>query len=74
MIRTVDTGVVVLALSVYHQTQPDELCIAFGTGKQLRYVPVHQVALVAIGHAKSKALPLFHSLTGCDTVLFFACI
>lgn len=43
----------------------------FGTGKNQRYIPLHLVAQ-NIGIEKCLALPLFHALTGCDQVSFFA--
>ena len=46
-----------------------ELWIAFGTGKHFRYIPCHELA----GQLGENALvlPIFHALTGCDTVSFF---
>jgi hypothetical protein len=38
LIRTVDTDVVILAIAFYYQLSCDELWIAFGTGKHLRYI------------------------------------
>ena len=69
-IHTVDTDVVILALSVFSTVSLDELWIAFGTGKSLRYIAVHEIAQ-ALGEMRSKALPFLHSITGCDTVSFF---
>ena len=71
LVRTVDTDVVVLAVMVA-QTLPDEdeLWVAFGTGKSFRYLPVHEISL-SLGPDKSRALPIFHALTGCDTVSAF---
>jgi len=72
MIRTVDTDVVVLAVSVAQNLQPEnELWIAFGTGKGFRYLAAHEAA-AGLGPEKAQALPVFHSLTGCDTVSSFA--
>ena len=72
LIRTVDTDVVVLAVAVMleigEQVKP---YIAFGTGKHFRYVIVHQIAN-SLGPQKAQALPIFHALTGCDTVSSFA--
>ena len=36
----------------------------------MRDIPVHAVA-ASLGPAKALALPIFHALTGCDTVSFF---
>ena len=44
--------------------------IAFGTGKHLRFIAAHEIAS-SLGPHESKALPIFHALTGCDTVSCF---
>ncbi|KAG7175900.1 hypothetical protein Hamer_G009939 [Homarus americanus] len=49
----------------------DELWLTFGTGKNRRYIAPHQIAK-ALGPEKSRALPVFHAITGCDTVSVFA--
>jgi hypothetical protein len=69
-IRTVDTDVLVIAISVWQEIECDELWLAFGTGKYFRYIAVHELAN-SLGPEKSKALPAFHSLTGCDTTSSF---
>jgi len=70
MIRTVDTDVMVLAVLVAQNLQPEnELWIAFGTGKRFRYLAAHEVA-GGLGPEKAQALLMFHSVTGCDTVQF----
>ena len=71
MIRTVDTDVVTIAVSVIASIDITELWVAFGTGRHLRYIPAHSIAL-SLGAVKSKVLPMFHAYTGCDTVSFFA--
>ena len=48
-----------------------ELWIAFGTGKSFRYIAAHAINS-ALGDERSKALPVFHSFTGCDTVSCFS--
>ena len=70
-IRTVDTDVVVLAVSVVNPLHLEELWIAFGTGKAFRYIGAHTISS-NLGPQKSSALPRFHSLTGCDTVSSFS--
>ncbi|KAG1676904.1 hypothetical protein GQR58_014091 [Nymphon striatum] len=56
MIRTVDTDVVVLAVSVIQHLQPEnELWIAFRTGKGSRYLAAHEVA-AGLGQIKHKHL------------------
>ena len=67
-VRTVDSDIVVLALSLFENVRLAELWIGFGSGKSYRDIPVH-IPHQQLGQAKSIALPLFNSLTGCDTAL-----
>ena len=72
LIRTADTDVVVLTISMAQGLEPgDEVWLAFGTGKGFRYLAAHELA-VSLGPEKALALPMFHALTGCDTVSSFA--
>ena len=70
-IRTVDTDVVVLAVTAAQRINASELWIAFGTGKSFRYLAIHEMVR-ALGPEKCIALPVFHAFTGCDTVSSFA--
>ncbi|WAR11602.1 hypothetical protein MAR_025782, partial [Mya arenaria] len=70
LVRTVDTDVVILALSVYHKLNIEELWIAFGVGRNYHYIPVHTIAAI-LGIERVEALPAFHAFTGCDQVSFF---
>ena len=47
-----------------------EFWLAFGTGKHFRYLAAHKIA-AGLGPERSLALPMFHALTGCDTVSSF---
>ena len=68
---TVDTDVVVLAVMVSQTLPADtEVWLAFGTGKSFRYLAAHRMSS-CLGSEKSLALPMFHALTGCDTVSAF---
>ena len=69
--RTVDTDVVVLAVASAQRLSLSELWIAFGTGKNFRFLACHEMAR-ALGPHRCIALPLFHAFTGCDTVTFFS--
>ena len=75
MIRTVDTDVIILAIaaiSVFAQHCNNisvELWIAFGVGISFRYIAAHHLA--AQLEQCGSVLPIFHALTGCDTVSFF---
>ena len=48
-----------------------EIWIEFGTGKDLRYVPAHEIS-ASLSRRKAVALPVFHAFKGCDTVSHFA--
>ena len=69
-IRTTDTDVVVLAVSVVNQLNISELWVAFGSGKNFRIIGAHIIAR-NLGQRRAKSLPLFHNLTGCDTMSSF---
>ena len=68
-IRTNDTDVIVLALSVVSTLSVDEFWITYGAGKNVQHMPAHVVAS-SLGPSKASALPMFHALTGADTVSF----
>ena len=71
LIRTVDTDVVVLAVSVTHSLDSEcELWPAFGTGKHFCYLSAHKITN-ALGPEKSQALSMFHALIGWDTLSSF---
>ena len=70
IIRTADTDVVVLAISVVEEIKAEELWVAFGTGKHFRYTAAHAIAS-SLGADKSRPLPAFRAVTECDTVSFF---
>ena len=69
-IRSNDTDVVVLAISVASIVQADEVWVTYGSEKNVQNIPTHAVA-TSLGRDKASTLPMFHALTGCDTVSFF---
>ena len=71
LVRTVYTDVIVLAAATVQELGMIEIWVAFGMGKDLRYVPVHEIS-ASLDPRKSLALPVFHAFTGCDTVSHFA--
>jgi hypothetical protein len=76
VIRTVDTDVLVLAISFFFALAGlglQELWIHFGVGNRRRYIAAHKVA-ENLGEQKSVALRAFHAFTGCDTVSSFSLI
>ena len=76
VLRTVDTDVLVLAIAFARilqeqQVQQVEVWVAMGTGSHFRYIAAHEISN-NLGSGMSKALPVFHAFTGCDTVSRFA--
>ena len=69
MIRTVDTDVLILAISLYQSLGTDNLWVDFGSGKNRSIIQIHEVVLDPI---KRKGLRFFFCFTGCDQVSFFA--
>ena len=65
-VRTVDIDVVVLVIAFLDQLHLSKLWIGFGTGKNYRDIPVHDIHS-RLGPTWSRALPLCHALSGCDT-------
>jgi hypothetical protein len=68
MIVSSDTDVVI-GISLFAQLEVEQLWIAFGKGKDFRWVPIHDIAK-ALG-PRARALPFFHAFSGCDTVSAF---
>ena len=68
ILRTVDTHVLVLAVSTAVSLEDTEIWVAFGTGKHLRQIPAHAIAK-ELRYEKTLSLPMFRAFTGCDTVL-----
>jgi hypothetical protein len=67
IVRTVDTDVLVLAVSLVQQLQEQasediELWVAFGTGTHLRYLVAHEIA-EALDTNVTRAPPAFHAFT-----------
>ena len=73
-VRTVDTDVVTILVGAFFKLaliQPQvDIWVAFGKGKSFRFYSII-VIYASLGEAKSRALPVFHALTGCDTVSAF---
>jgi len=73
-VRTVDSDVVVIQIGQFHKLLsrcPDlVLWVAFGMGKNFTYYKVNDICS-ELGYCASRCLPIFHSLTGCDTTSAF---
>jgi len=72
IVKTVDTDVVVIAISCFDQLQINKLWIEFGVGENMCHIPVHDI-ISSLPQSKMMcaSLPLFHAITGCDTVSSF---
>ena len=67
MVKTVDSDVVVISVTVFNQLQGvNELWIEFGRGKTLKYIPIHEI-VNNLGKVSSRAVSFLHALSGCDT-------
>ena len=65
LIRTVDSDVVVLAVYAFAQltSSPNELWVAFGTGKHYRLIPAHKIcAAIGLDKCLARFLCSMHSL------------
>lgn len=75
LVRTVDTDVVVLLIGHFHeiigQYPLADIWVAFGMGKHFRHLNINTICN-SLGECKSKALPLFHAFTGCDSTSSFS--
>ncbi len=47
-----------------------DIWVAFGMGRNFRFYSITAICS-SLGEAKSRALPVFHAVTGCDTVSAF---
>ena len=74
VILTADTDVVVIVLGVFDRLlslNPDlNLWIDFGCGNHKQIISVND-AFIRLGPTRCRALPMFHAITGCDTVSCF---
>lgn len=72
--KTVDKDVVVIFIGAFNKfiafNQNISLWIEFGSGKNLRYFCINKIS-ENLGCVKSRALPMFHAITGCDTTSSF---
>ena len=55
-----------LAIATIRVLDGCEIWLAFGHGRNFRYIAVHTIAAV-LGHERSKGLLFMHAISGCDT-------
>ena len=70
-VKTVDTDVVFLAISLLQSLQIEELWVEFDVGKHQRWLPIHEYA-TNLGESICNGLRFWFAFTGCDTVSSFA--
>ena len=67
LVRTVDSDVVILAIHWFASLGLSELWVRLGSGKKMHDIPIYTLS-AQLGPSRCIALPLFHAVTGCDTV------
>ena len=55
---------------MFNHLNADELWLAFGTKPHSQYIPIHEI-VAGLDPRICTTLPVFHALTGCDTVSAF---
>lgn len=74
VVRTVDTDVVIILVGKFHdmylRNPQAEIWVAFGMGTHFSFISINDICF-ALGDLRSRALPVFHAFTGCDTTSTF---
>lgn len=74
LVRTVDTDVIIIVAGLFHYLlviQPlTDIWVAFGMGKKYRFYHINSMCK-SLGEPKSRALPMFHAYSSCDTTSAF---
>ena len=74
LVRTVDTDVVVILVGKLHDLKAVNahvnIWVAFGMGKNFKFISINRIC-ASLGEQKSRSLPVFYALTGCDTTSAF---
>ena len=73
-VRTVDTDVVVILVGKLHELKAVNahvnIWVAFGMGRNFKFISINRIC-ASLGEQKSRSLPVFYALTGCDTTSAF---
>ena len=73
-VSTVDTDVVVILIGMFHNLSQIcaylDLWVTFGSRKNFTNYSINAIC-ASLGERKSRSLPVFHSLSGCDTTSAF---
>ena len=74
LVRTVDTDVVVILVGKFYDLKAVkdnvDIWIAFGMGRSFSFISINRIC-TSLGEQKSRSLPVFHALSGCDTTSAF---
>ena len=74
LFRTVDTDVVVILVGKLHDLKAVNahvnIWVAFRMGRNFKFISINRIC-ASLGEQKSRSLPVFHALTGCDTTSAF---
>ena len=73
MIKANDTYVLVIAVATFSQLQElglQEMWLAFGQGRNLKWISVHELTST-LAPERSRGILFFHAFTGCDIVSAF---
>lgn len=70
-ICTVDTDVVVMAVSSFSKINPDELWVALGIGSRFMNIAIHEL-VATMNPRQCSTLPIFYTVMGYNTVSAFA--
>lgn len=74
VVRTVDTDVIVILTGVFFELIANnplaDIWVAFGTDKNFRLYSINAICTY-LGKERTRALPIFHALTGYDTTPAF---
>ena len=72
-LKTVDTDIVVITITLFYKLDLEELWIKFGTGVNLEWLPIQEYA-ENLRKSICQAMPLWFAFTRCNTVsAFFGC-
>ena len=61
----------IIALCHFFSLSLSELWVEFGVGQNRKYLPIHKIAY-SLGEETRRVLPMWFTLTGCDTVSIFS--
>jgi hypothetical protein len=74
LVKTVDTDVVVILVAAFRKVlfinNKVSIWVEFGMGKTVRHLHIKSI-YHKLGENKSRSLPTFHALTGCDSTSNF---